>query len=90
MNVAEMSIPTTSIPRRGERQRVPAGPAADVEHPHTGAQAEDVDEESDLLFGAIGEGVPEIGRTEMVGDSLEPMRHGLSLWRRPRTCRRPG
>ena len=60
-------------PPFGEGVGVPAGPAADVEHPLAGPQAEGVDQELDLLLGALGERVAEVGGAEVVGDRLEPV-----------------
>ena len=63
--------------------RVPARPTPDVEHPHPDFQLEDPDEVVDFLAGALGEGVPQVCRTEVVGDRLEPVivggGHHLSL-----------
>ena len=47
-----------------------AGAAADVEDPGAGRQAEALDEEVDLLVGALGERVAEVGRAEVIGDVL--------------------
>ena len=52
-----------------------AGAAADVEDPGAGRQAEALDEEVDLLVGALGERVAEVGRAEVIGDVLEPVPH---------------
>ena len=77
----------------GQLVGVAAGTAADVEHPHARLEPEGVDEEVDLLLGALGEGVAEVGRAEVVGDRLEPVvglrasvrRHRAPSWR----ARRP-
>src|SRR5205807_9929319 len=57
----------------GQGEGVAAGAAADVEDPGAGRQAETVDEERDLLLRALGEGVAEVGGTEVIGDILEPV-----------------
>ena len=61
-----------------QRERVPPGPAADVEHPHPRLEPERVDEEVDLLLGALGERVPQVGRPEELGDRVEPV--GIPGW----------
>ena len=58
---------------RGQRVGVAAGPAADVEHPHARLEPERVDEEADLLLGALRERVAQVGVAEVVGDRLEPV-----------------
>ena len=61
-------------PASGQGVGVAAGATAHVEQALARAQAEGVDEEGDLLVGAPGEGVAEIGRAQMGGDGLEPVR----------------
>jgi hypothetical protein len=56
-------------------------PAADVEHATAFRQAERVKEKGNLLLGAFGERVPEIGAAEMVGDALEPVRCSVGATR---------
>ena len=63
----------TTMPRAGQRVRVAARAAPDVEHPHARLEPERVDEEVDLLRGALGERVAEVRRAEVVGDRLEPV-----------------
>src|SRR5690606_8453271 len=57
----------------GQRQGVPSRSAADIEHPHAQFQAEEVDQEADILLGAHGERVAEVGRSDVIGDVLEPV-----------------
>ena len=54
---------------------VAPGAATDVEDPGAGRQTEAVDEEADHLVGAFGEGIPQVGATEVVGDIFEPVAH---------------
>ena len=56
----------------GERQRVPAGAAAGVEHAHPRFEREHVDEEVDFLVGTERERVLEIRRPEKRRDRVEP------------------
>ena len=76
----------------GQGVGVASRSAADVEHPHARFEPEDVDQEVDLLLGAAGEGVPEVGRTEVVGGGLEPVigfrGHGASMTPDPARPRR--
>ena len=60
-------------PIAGELMGVPAGSAADVEQAPTRLQPERRQEVVDLLAGALGERVPQICRTEMIGQRLEPV-----------------
>jgi hypothetical protein len=68
----------------GQGDGVTAGPAAHVEHRHAGLQVQNLDEEGDLLLGALGEGVAQVGGPEVVGDVLEPVPRRFVRWR----CRR--
>jgi hypothetical protein len=52
---------------------VAAGAAADIEHPLARPQAQRGDDVVDLLDGALGVGVPVVGRTEVIGEFLEPV-----------------
>src|SRR4051794_11765609 len=56
-----------------QRECMPPRAAPDVEHPHPGRQPERVDQELDLLLGALGERVPQVGGPEEVGDAVEPV-----------------
>ena len=47
-----------------------------------GLEPERVDEEVDLLLGALGERVAQVGRAEVVGERLEPV-VGLGVTRTP-------
>ena len=47
--------------------------ASHVEHPHARFEAERLDQEPDLLLGALGEGVPQVGVAEVVREVLEPV-----------------
>jgi hypothetical protein len=58
----------------GEGVGVAPGPAADVEHPHPGLEAQRLDQELDLLLGPLREGVAEVRLPHVVGQRLEPMR----------------
>ena len=60
--------------------RVPARPAADVEHAVPGVQPQRLDDEVDLLRRALGERVPQVRRSQMLRDGLEPMTHSFPLW----------
>jgi hypothetical protein len=60
-------------PPPGELVGVPAGTAPDVEHPHPRFEAQDVDQEPDLLGGALREGVAQVRRSGVGGDALEPV-----------------
>ena len=60
-------------PPRREREGVTARTTTDVEHALPRSQLEHVDEERDLLLGALRERVPQVRRTEMVGQRLEPV-----------------
>ncbi len=61
----------------GKFVRVPSWPATDIEHPVAHRQAERVDEEIDLLLGALGERIPQVGRSKMLGNGFKPMLNGL-------------
>ena len=74
---AQMSTPTTSMPRAAEGVGVAAGPAPDVEHPHPRLQPERVDEEVDLLLGPLGERVAQVGRAQVVGDGPRTSGRGV-------------
>ena len=75
-----------------EGEGVTPGPASDVEHPQPGPEPERVDEERHLLFGPLGERVPQICRSEEAGDGIEPgsggwiddVGHAVRLARRDR------
>jgi hypothetical protein len=58
---------------RRERVCVASGPAADVEHPHARLEAQHLGQEADLLRGAAGERVPQVGATQVIGGGLEPV-----------------
>ena len=72
-----MSTPTHLHAPPGQGVGVAAGAAADVEHPHPRLEPEHVDEERDLLLGALRERVAQVGRPEVVGDRLEPVARRL-------------
>jgi len=57
--------------------------ATDVEHALPRTQLEHVDEECDLLLGALGERVPEVSGADEVGQRLEPVmvRRALAISR---------
>jgi hypothetical protein len=57
----------------GQQVGMTPRPAADVEHAHPRPKAQMLDQEIDLLWGALGERVPQVGRAEMVRDRLEPV-----------------
>ena len=57
----------------GQRERVTAGSAPDVEHPHPRLQPERVDEEVDLLLRPLRERVAQVRGPEEVGDRVEPI-----------------
>src|SRR4051794_32882700 len=59
----------------GEGQRVTAGPAPDIEHPHARCERELTDEELDLLLGALGERVPQVRGAKVIGQRFKPVRH---------------
>ena len=60
-------------PPPGESVGVAPGSAADVEDPHARLQPQLVDEEPDLLLGAAGERVAEVGPPQVVRQRLEPV-----------------
>ena len=60
-------------PPPGQLVGVATGAAPDVEHPHAGLQVEGLHEEPDLLVGALGERVPQVGDAQVLGDGLEPV-----------------
>ena len=57
----------------GEGVGVAPRSAADVEHVRAGMEPEGGDEELDLLLGAAGERVSEVGGPGVAGDGLEPV-----------------
>src|ERR671910_3783025 len=57
----------------GQGVGVPPRPAADVEQPLPGPEPERPAEEADLLLGALGERVAQVGGAEVVGDRFEPV-----------------
>ena len=71
---ATWSTPTTSQPAPGQRERVAPGPHPTSSTRIPGSQPERVDEELDLLLGALRERVPQVRRPEEVGDRVEPVR----------------
>ena len=59
--------------------RVASRPAPDIEHAMARFEAEHVDEKVNLLFGALGERVPEICRPHMVGQGFKPVVHRFPI-----------
>ena len=62
--------------------QVPTGATTHIQHTRrwlfrrvgrAGTDAEDPDQKVDFLLGPLGEGVPQIGRAEMLSDRLEPV-----------------
>ena len=68
----DRSTPWTSMSACRQRERMPARAAPDVEDPHPRLEAECLHEEVDLLGGALGERVLQVGRPEELGDRVEP------------------
>jgi hypothetical protein len=69
-----MSTPTTSIPIAGRARGLwRPGPHPTSSSSHAGLEPENLVEERHLLIGALGERVPEVGASEMVGQGLEPV-----------------
>ena len=68
-----MSTPSTSIPRRPRAWAWRPGPQPTSSTRSPGRQVEHVDEEGDLVLGALGERVPQVGLAEVIGEGFEPV-----------------